>query len=143
MRDGLSKLKQYGFGKVGKWELQKNRSGREEIKPKLDSSSKLLGERVIYAYVMGRQVKYIGICQGKNTTLKARLGSHRWRERRDVTSVKSLRDGLKKGQRITIYAWKPREERIYRWLSVDLIKGLESPLIHRFRTRENGWNKQT
>lgn len=143
MRDSVDKLRHYGFHKVGKWKLQKNRRGEEEIKPDLDKGSTLVRERVIYAYTMGRKVKYIGICQGKKTTLRKRLNRHNWRTNMKIKSVKSLHDGLKDGRRIMIYAWKPSEGRRYKWLNVDLIKGLESPLIRRFRTIEMGWNRQT
>lgn len=144
MRNGLGKLIHYGFKKVGAWELRKNRKGKEEIKPIFNgSNSDLVSSRVIYAYVMGRAVKYIGICQGKNTTLKKRLNRHHWKTNMKLKSVRSLRNGLKEERQIMIYAWMPKQDRIYKWLSIDLVKGLESPLIYRFKTIKNGWNKQT
>jgi hypothetical protein len=128
----------YGFKKVGGWELT-----REDINPRLDDNLKLLEERAIYAYTMDDKVMYIGICQGKDTTLEKRLKGHHRKNNEKLESVNGIYEGLRKDKKIEIYAWKPRRKRTYKWLQIDLVKGLESPLICRFNTITNGWNEQT
>lgn len=136
MGDSQGELKEYGFRKVGAWTLQNG-----QLKPEYEDDQ-LVDERVIYAYVADRKVKYIGICQADETTLRKRLSKHKWNKKtKKLKSVKYLRDALKEKQRVAIYAWYPAKKRIYEKLQIDLIKGLESPLICRFKTVKNGWNR--
>ena len=134
----VTKLKAYGFKKVGEWELKK-----DEIRPIFfDDILKL--ERVIYAYVVNSRAKYIGICHTENSRLERRLRYHRWRNNKKLTSVAELRKNLKNKKKVYIFAWKPSNKIKYKWLNVDLISGLEKPLIVRFKTtvEYGGWNKQ-
>ena len=139
--DCVAKLSDYGFEKVGKWQMQK-----KDIWPVFYSTAdtKRLTKRVIYAYTADSKVRYIGICLGKKTTLEARLKRHSWLHNRKLLSTNGIYRSLKRGGNVYIYAWRPEEKRHYRRLSIDLISGLEKPLMLRFKTLKEygGWNSQ-
>jgi hypothetical protein len=51
-----------------------------------------------------------------------------------------IKECLEKGEAVKIFALKPELSCDYKGLSVDLVKGLENPLIERLQPE---WNKRT
>jgi len=129
-------LTSIGFTEVGRWELRGNlRSG---IAFRLDSFE---NERVIYAFVMDGDVKYIGVCENSATTLKDRM--NRFKNLQGAGTNKRIairiRDCLGRGKVVKIFALKSETQYYYKGLNIDLVKGLENPLID---TLKPEWNIQ-
>lgn len=130
----MKSLSEYGFEEAGEWHIYGNvKSGINFRLRKFEN------ERVIYAFVVDGEVKYIGICLGDFTTLTERLGRYKsmiggsTNER--VASL--IRECLEQSKNVRIYALKPELECKYGDLDVDLVRGLESPLVNRF---DPEWN---
>ena len=69
----MTKLARYGFAEAGQWRLsERTKSG---ITFEL---TRLADRRVIYAFVAGGEVKYIGICEKDTTTLRKRMTSFKY-----------------------------------------------------------------
>jgi len=131
-------LNNYGFSKVGEWGLEKNlKSG---ITFKLD---KFMKERAIYAFVMNDETKYIGVCESSNTTLEDRMGRYKSLQGAGTNKriAEKIRDCLKRERAVKIFALKPDLllQFKYKDVNIDLVKGLENPLIEKLRPE---WNIQ-
>lgn len=129
------KLKSYGFGQVGKWRLKKGlKSG---ITFELHNFE---NERAIYAFVVNSKVKYIGVCQNSKTHLKDRMKRYKYRtgDGANERNARKIRNCLKRGEAVKIFALKPESSLRYYGLAVDLIKGLENELIDKLHPE---WNK--
>ncbi len=123
-----------GFAAVGHWTLSsKTNSG---ITFKLESHG---SERVVYAFVVGDTPKYIGICDRKTTTLKARMGRYRARQGNGANErvARRILECLQRGDSVEILALRPSGQAYYGNLALDLVRGLENPLIERFNPE---WN---
>ena len=127
-------LEDLGFGAVGS----------RSTDPKLKSGVRfeitaLQDERAIYAFSVEGSVKYIGICDSSDTTLRARLS--RYQSMVGAGTNKRIagliRQRLSDGHVVRILAWKPEAVFRVRELQVDLVKGLENPLIRALRPE---WN---
>ncbi len=131
-------LKKYRFEEVGKWMLKKG--CKSEVSFELN---KFENERVIYAFVVNGKTKYIGICEKDNTTLKERMQRYKWRAGGGTNEsiVKKIKDCLENKRTTKIFALKSQSLTQYKGLNVDLIKGLENPLIEKLELRKKGWNK--
>ena len=130
----INRLEEYGFKKVGKWEL--NSLIKSKTKFFLINYEK---ERVIYAFVIKDEVKYIGICQNINTTLKDRMSRYQGKAggTTNKENIEKIRNELENGNEVFIYALIP-DNLVVKDLMVDMIKGLETPLIKYFKPK---WNK--
>ena len=87
-------------------------------------------QRVIYAYTVDGEAKYIGICEKVRTTLKERMMRYQGRvggTNRRITDL--IKDCLTEGKKVKILALGPTEEMEFRGLKIDLVKGLENPLL--------------
>jgi len=129
-------LNNYGFAEVGEWRLKENlKSG---ITFQLNNFEK---ERVIYAFVVDGETKYIGICDSNTTTLKSRMNRYKNLQGAGTNEriAIEIRNCLKSGKAVRIFALKPPSSLDYKDLNVDLIKGLENPLIESLRP---DWNIQ-
>jgi len=122
----LRSLESYGFTEVGEWHLAGNR-----IRPKLD---KLRNKRVVYAFVVDDDVKYIGICD--KTNLEKRMNSQRYHYSKDIPS--RIESSLRQNKVVKIFALDP-EGYECRGLRIDLVRGLEYPLIEQL---DPEWNKK-
>ncbi|HFE66730.1 MAG TPA: hypothetical protein ENJ93_05660 [Chloroflexi bacterium] len=124
----------FGFQEVGEWSLDGQlKSGvRFHLKHLCD-------ERVIYAYRVNDAVKYIGICDNTETTLKNRMERYQSRTGAGTNAriAGLIKECLEKGQKVKILAWKPETSPNFKGLQIDLVKGLENPLIHKI---EPEWN---
>jgi hypothetical protein len=123
-------LSDYGFAEVGEWktDLKLNSSIRHEL------SSPLRKARVIYAFEAEDEVKYIGICEEFNTTLENRMD--RYQSQAGGTTNKRIANEigtlLEDGKPVKIFALRPEPVRQYVDLTVDMVRGLEKPLIEKF-----------
>lgn len=137
------KLNNYGFVEVGEWKLA------ERLKSGIRFSlNKFEDERVIYAFVVNDETKYIGICEKSTTTLKDRMGRYKSLEGGSKGSGRKstneriaieIKDCLNHGKAVKIFALKQGSLIQYKGLNVDLVKGLENPLIEELKPE---WNKQ-
>ena len=129
-------LNEYGFEKVGEWK-QSNR-GKSGIAFKLQ---KFEAERVVYAFVVDEQAKYIGICQDSSTTLKDRMKRYKNLQGGGTNEriVNKIKECLKSKKTVKIFALKPESSYQYNSLNIDLVKGLENPLIEKLKPE---WNIQ-
>jgi hypothetical protein len=96
-------------------------------------------EWVIYAFYANDELEYIGVCDSTKTTLNDRM--KRYQAMTGGGTNKKVADSIKEylsnGRTVTIWPWKPDIELIIKGLKVDLVKGLENPLIHIFKPK---WN---
>ena len=126
-------LSEYGFVEAGEWLLSDGpRSG---IDFRLNA---LKHERVIFAFVVNGDARYIGICEGSEVTLRDRMDRFKnlvgagANERVAV----EIRKALEAGGRVKILAFRPPAMQ-YKGLEVDLVFGLKYPLI---RAVSPTWN---
>lgn len=118
-------LESYGFVEVGEWYLSNS-----DLKLRLD---KLADKRVVYAFVVNDEVRYVGICDYPKTTLKDRMESQRYNKNMPCL----IKAALKQNKAVRIFALAPKESG-YKDLKVDLVRGLEYPLINRLKPE---WNE--
>ena len=119
-------LLQLGFQEVGQWQLDGNlKSGV------CFSLNAFHNDRVVYGYTVEGEVKYIGVCEKIETTLKDRL-----RRYQSMTGGSTnariaglIKECLLAGKEVKILALKPNTEIRFHGLRVDLVKGLENPLL--------------
>ena len=129
-------LDNYGFVEVGKWKLEERlKSG---VAFELYSFKE---ERVVYAFVIDAEAKYIGVCDNTSTTLKNRMSRYQSLQGAGTNEriANKIKDCLKRGKAVKIFALKPESTLQYKGLNVDLVKGLENPLIERLKPE---WNIQ-
>lgn len=133
---GLTTLDHYGFLEAGRWMLKEGlKSG---ITFELYGFEKA---RVVYAFVVDVEVKYVGVCSNSKTTLKDRMGRYKsWQGGgANERIAKRIRKRLAQDEIVKIFALKPESSCQYRGLIVDLVKGLENPLICELQPE---WNIQ-
>ena len=93
-------------------------------------------DRVIYGFVVEETIKYIGVCDNTDTTLRDRLA--RYQSMAGAGTNKRIagriHQELRASRSVRILGWKP--ERTLEIgslkigsLKIDLVKGLENPLI--------------
>ncbi|OGO64948.1 MAG: hypothetical protein A2029_01015 [Chloroflexi bacterium RBG_19FT_COMBO_47_9] len=127
-------LSEFGFQKVGYCTLNINlKNGISFI------LEKLMNERVIYAFVIDDEVKYIGVCDTTNTMLKNRMGRYQQMTASGTNEriTRNIIDCLTQGKIASIWALLPDCNYEYKGIKVDPIKGLENPLIQHFHPE---WN---
>ncbi|MGB7532680.1 MAG: hypothetical protein WA977_06855 [Halobacteriota archaeon] len=130
------KLNNYGFVEVGEWKFA------ERLKSGIRFSlNKFEDERVIYAFVVNDETKYIGICEKSTTTLEDRMDRYKSLQGAGTNEriAMDIKDCLKRRKAVKILALKPQSSLHYKGLDVDLVKGLENPLIEELEPK---WNKQ-
>ena len=129
-------LEEYGFRPAGTWRLKSTVGSG--IGYELVACAAV---RVLYAFVIDNRAMYVGVCEKDTTTLKARMGRYQAMQgnstNRRVASL--IRECLEKGNSVGILAIQPSDEGPrYRSLTIDLVKGLENPLI---RALNPPWNR--
>lgn len=128
-------LTEYGFVEAGEWLLSDGlRSG---IDFRLAA---LRHERVIFAFVVSGETKYLGICQGRDVTLRDRMGRFKNLVGAGTNERVALeiRKVLQAGRGVKILAFKPPVVQ-YKRLEVDLVSGLKSSLIEAVNP---AWNRR-
>lgn len=98
-------------------------------------------DRVIYAFVVDDDVKYIGACDNTKTCLLDRMQRYQGIMGAGTNKriVRRIKRALKRHASVRIYAWRPAKRMQVGVLEVDLVMGLEKPLI---RLANPTWNKQ-
>jgi len=122
-------LESYGFVEAGKWHPSGRRKSKIEAR-----LSRLADKRALYAFVVDNEVKYIGICDNPETTLKKRMASQCFNK----CMPELIEKALKANEVVKIFALVP-EEFEYKGLKVDLVRGLEYPLIEQLNSK---WNDE-
>jgi hypothetical protein len=136
MVQSLDLLKEYGFVKVGSWNLDSRiKSG---VNYQLKSMRK---KRVIYSFVVDSNPQYLGCCEAANTTLDNRMGRYRSMQGTGTNKrvLKKIKKSLQNNEEVHIYAWNPPLQLKYKKLKWDFVMGLEGALIKRFKP---AWNKR-
>jgi hypothetical protein len=128
-------LTEYGFVEAGEWLLSNGR--RSGIDFRLDV---LEYERVLFAFVVQGEAKYLGICQGRDTSLRDRMDRFKnlvgaGANERIALEIRKL---LEQDRRVKILAFKPPGMQ-YKGLQVDLVAGLKSSLIEAVNP---AWNRR-
>jgi hypothetical protein len=136
-------LEKYGFVEAGRWCLSDDAASGIAFE-----LTKLGDKRVIYAFVVGGEPKYVGICEKDTTTLKDRLKRYKYRrgrkrktpggENTNQHKARLIKQHLEAGEPVLVFALAPEPECDFFGLKVDLVKGLENPLIEKF---EPEWNR--
>jgi len=132
----MTNLSAYGFTLAGQW--IKSATVKSGIDYQLTT---LASERVVYAFVIDGVPKYIGICEKDTTTLSARMGRYKNQQGNGTNeriSIK-IREMLELGKKVEIHALKSTIKQSYMDLQVDLVKGLENPLIEMCKPE---WNRR-
>ncbi len=107
------------------------------------------GDRVIYAFAVDDEVKYIGVCDNTKTCFADRMSRYQGimgagTNERVVGYIKAALGLGKAGSsgsppKVRIFAWHPQEQLLVGKLPVDLVMGLEKPLIDLVKP---AWNRQ-
>jgi len=119
-------LLQLGFSNAGAWQLYpRKKSG---VQAHLSAYHK---ERVIYAFLVADECKYIGICENSDTTLADRMGRYENKVGGSTNKriCELIQQSLATGRSVEIMALKPEASFEFAELKVDLVKGLENPMI--------------
>jgi len=133
-----TKLASYGFQEAGEWFLNTS------VKSGLGFQLKLYAaEKVLYAFEVQDEVKYIGICREQD--FKTRLKDYQYQgaqEKGGSTNkyvATKIKEHLQAGQTVSILALMPSNDLKFHDLHIDLIAGLEKPLIS---LCDPDWNKE-
>ena len=121
-------LQQVGFVEVGQWRLDGTLKSGVRF-----ALHDMADQRVIYAFTVDSELKYVGVCENVVTTLKDRMG--RYQSMIGMTNeriAKRVKESLDRGRAAAIWAWKPQGDIQISGMRVDLVMGLENPLIRRF-----------
>ncbi len=137
----INDLIKLGFRQIGTWELSESYASGVNM-----NLYQLNDQRVIYCFVVDSVIKYIGICDEDERTLEMRMKRYRSRaphqKNKTGTSLEiilKIKKCLEERNKVEIYALKPPNNNYYQGLEVDLVRGLEYPLIKKFRPP---WNKR-
>lgn len=113
------------FAEAGEWKLSERTNSGIDF-----TLTGLKHERVIFAFVVGGEAKYIGICQGSEVTLRDRMDRFKGLVGAGTNKriAAEIRDLLSAGKRVKVLALKPPSMQ-YEGLPLDLVAGLKNPLI--------------
>jgi hypothetical protein len=127
-------LFELGFMKVGQWIL--DQSLKSGVRFTLTA---FIDDRVIYAFAVDDDLKYIGVCDKTSTTLGDRMSRYQGMAGAGTNKriVEKIRKVLLGGSSVEILALKPDRNIRFGNLEVDFVKGLENPLIQAFNPE---WN---
>lgn len=121
----LRRLRSLGFKRAGQWVL---RNGRLYY-----DGSRFDDKRVVYAFVFGGEVVYIGICDSRRRTFRDRMKLYETHSARVHDSArKRIKAALDARKKVEVYATYPSRRVHYQGIEVDLVRGLEYPLIDAF-----------
>ncbi len=135
-------LKNYGFEEVGEW--MKDDKFKSHINFNI---SKFQDKRVVYAYVINNEPKYIGICEKDSQDLQGRLSLYRSMAGRSKGSenptnkrvVGLIKESLDREIKVKILALLPQIEYKHKGLIIDVVKGLENLLL---KLCDPEWNRR-
>lgn len=132
-------LQTYGFVFSGRWEITS--SVKSGVTFTLTRHTE---DRVVYAFVVNDQPKYIGICEKLSTSLMERMRRYKYRQGTGTNAhvAGKIRQHLMVGKEVQILSLKPEKDLRFTGLEIDLVKGLENPLIQKFQPNWNKWGGQ-
>jgi hypothetical protein len=131
-------LTPYGFAEAGRWFLKESLKGGISF-----TLERFPMERVIYAFVVDGEVKYVGVCREQD--FKTRMKDYQYQgaqEKGGSTNKRvaaRIKECLQAGQGVEILALKPDKKLMFHDLEIDLVTGLERPLI---ALCDPDWNKE-
>jgi hypothetical protein len=116
-----SELEQFGFVVAGTWELAHSAKGG--VRFCLNAHR---DDRVVYSFVVGNRVEYIGICDSTATTLRQRMTRYQNLVGAGTNAriVELIRTSLSNGSDVLIYAMKPTDGPSHLTLNIDCVKAL-------------------
>jgi len=128
-------LSTYGFVLAGEW--IRRATVKSGIAYRLTAFA---SDRVVYAFVVDDTPKYIGICEKDTTALEDRMGRYKAQQGAGTNERISnkIKQALDQGKKVEIYVLKPATKYDFVDLQIDAVKGLENPLIARFKPE---WNR--
>jgi hypothetical protein len=96
-------------------------------------------DRVIYAFAVNGVVKYVGVCDNSGTCFANRMSRYQGMMGAGTNKriAGYMRQVLAEGAQVAILVWRPAQKFVVGQLPVDLVKGLENPLISLARPE---WN---
>jgi hypothetical protein len=129
-----SEIETLGFVQVGEWTLDSILKNGLRF-----TLSAMATERTIYGFASNGILKYIGVCDARTTTLKKRMSNYQAMAGGSTSErvPNHILQCLDRKEKVTIWAWKPVDVLEVNGLQVDIVKGLENPLIAKFRPE---WN---
>jgi hypothetical protein len=121
-------LAQYGFVGAGQWALNEN------VKSGIGFALELYrAERVIYAFVVQNEVKYVGACREQDFNTRMKDYQYQGAQEKGGGTNKHvatrIKECLQAGQIVDIVALKPDDNLKFGDLDIDLVAGLEKPFI--------------
>jgi hypothetical protein len=122
----LVDLLTFGFREAGTWSLD------ERLKSGVLFALTAHGDdRVVYGFTVDGIVKYIGVCDNTATTLADRLARYQNMAGAGTNRriAGHIHEELRASRSVRILAWKPDHTLEVGGLKIDLVKGLENPLI--------------
>lgn len=128
-------LQTYGFVYSGKWEPTGTVNSGVTFTLKIHAQ-----DRVIYSFVVDDEPKYIGICEKPTTSLYDRMKRYKYLQGAGTNTriVEKIRQCLEQDKTIQIFALQPEPSLQFAGLEIDLVKGLENPLIEKLKPE---WNR--
>ena len=139
----VKKIIEYGFVEVGEWKLDENTNAQIHFELKKEEYK---NKRVVYCFVVDDEVddevKYIGICESKNTGLLDRMQKYERLQGGGTNEfiAKLIFELLHTcNKRVKVYALEPSEKYVYKEIELDMVRGLEYPLIEKFNP---AWNRK-
>ena len=137
-------LSEYGFVEAGSCALDSRLKSGVRF-----TLNRHQSDRVLYAFVVDDEVKYIGACDDTKTCFSDRMSRYQgiMGAGTNARVVGFMREVLDPGKaqpsakvpRVRVFAWHPQERVTVKGLNVDLVMGLEKPLIERFKPE---WNRR-
>ena len=147
-------LKKIGFIKIGEWKALEalknpNKKAFEDRKPidlewEDESSIKALPKKILYAFVYGEKIKYIGkTTKGVKDRLRwyvdPSIEGHSTNKNINIKIYELVQPfGSNKNMDIWVFAPNPDKQK-YEGFNLDLAAGLEGSLIEKIGL--DGWNK--
>lgn len=129
-KTALERLKEIGFEQAGSWQLD-----RDRLRCHLTSCAE--SKRVLYAFVAGTDVLYVG---KSVRTLTERIKGYERpgpTQRTNIRAHERIREFLGTGGTIELYVFVDPGNLTHRGLAVNLAAGLEDSLIEEVRP---AWN---
>ena len=153
MTEDLIKLKKYGIEKVGYWKLVESKGYSENRhnnsisfyfnKQREKCNTNL---RCLYVFVSGGKVIYVGktnqglskrMSSYSSTSNQLNVSSKHKKNLSDRHKVNKIIEILKKDEEVFIYSFFDDKQVFYKDLKLNLISGLEDPLISIFQPKLN------
>jgi len=95
-------LERHSFKEAGGWDVDPKVKGGVRFRLKAFQN-----HRVLYAFVVDGVVKYVGVCDAADTTLRKRMGRYQNLIAGNARIAAEIKTCLSEGQSVRIFALKP------------------------------------